>query len=132
MKIDRSTMRVSIIIPLLAIAILGGLGIWTGGFKSIPVTPGTIYAAESTYAIALEGAVTYRKACVGYDDQAGHHQPVLPASCRTTLEKIQAYNRQADAAYRVIRGYEASPPGSAAQDFIAAVSIFKAAIPASP
>jgi hypothetical protein len=130
MKRDPNTMRVSVLIPLVIIALLAGAGIYIGGGKGVPVTAGTIYAAESTYAIALEGAVTYRHLCVGYDDGAGHHAPVLASNCRTTLTAIQAANKRAEAAYQVVKGYEANPPGNAAQDFIAAVSLFKAAIPA--
>lgn len=129
MKHDPNTMRVSVLIPLLLLGLLGAAGFFVGGVK-LPVTPGTIYAAESTYAIALEGAVTYRHLCVGYDDTAGHHKPVLASSCRTTLVRIQALNKQADAAYGVIKGYETNPPANAAQDFLAAVSLFKAAVPA--
>ena len=124
-----NTMRVSVLIPVLLLALLAGAGYFVGGVK-LPVTPGTIYAAESSYAIALEAGVTYRHLCVGYVDARGPHKPVLASSCRQTLLQLQGYQRQADAAYQKLKGYETNPPGTAAQDFLAAVDLFKATLPA--
>ncbi len=104
---------------LLGIALLGGL--YGASQFRIPGGPSAIYAAENTYAIALDGALTYRKLCVAH---------TLPASCRATYARIQSADRVAGAAYDAIKGHELDATPALASAFLSAVSNLKAAVPA--
>lgn len=104
---------------LLGLGLLGAL--YGASTLKVPGGPAAIYAAENTYAIALDGALTYRKLCVA---------KTLPASCRSVYARIQAADRVAGPAYDAIRGHELDAAPSLASAFLAAVSNLKSAIPA--
>lgn len=120
-------MRLNVsLIPILIIGLLlGGMAVVSRGPA---ITPTAIYTAESGYAVALAGADAYRHLCVG--DPASGTPAILPVSCKGVLVVIQADVKITDAAYQKVKGYEANPPVGAAADFIAALTVLKAAIPA--
>jgi hypothetical protein len=118
------TFRSPVIVTLVALGVLGGLTYLGEAIHSKVLTPQALYAAETTYDVALQAGNTYKSLCA---------KGLVETNCRATVARLQAFDAAYVApAYRAVKGHETTAPADVARKFIDGVNSLKSQTPVMP